>query len=63
MNQTLAFAANQVNEPWMMVVIGGLAVGVLGYVLYNAFTEKKTVRRDMRNAGRPRRPATESGRF
>jgi hypothetical protein len=64
MNPILAYAANQVNDPLMMVVIGGLAVIVVGFVLYNAFTEKKSVRRDGReNIRRPRRPATESGRF
>ena len=63
MNPTIAYAANQVNDPLMMVIIGGLAVIVVGFVLYNAFTEKKTVRRDVRENRRPRRPAAESGRF
>jgi len=67
---TLAYQANQITDPLMMTVIGGIALIVVGFVLYNAFAGDKKSGAPIRRLPRrehglraPRRQTADSGRF
>jgi hypothetical protein len=65
MNMMFAYVANQVNEPWLILMIVGLAVGLMASVLWNAFEPREQRRRydRRRPERRHRRTASVSGRF
>jgi hypothetical protein len=63
----LGYVANQVNEPWLILMIAGLGIGLAVSMLWSAFEPKAPTRRyDRRKYTRhfrnPRR-ASISGRF
>ena len=63
---TLAQTANQINSPVAMFVVLGIALVVVGYVLYNAFSAKPNPKARFQHTPRKekqRKPASASGRF
>lgn len=62
---TLAYTANQINDPIAIFVILGIAVVVVGYVLFNAFSAKPNPKARYQHPRREdkRKAASASGRF
>ncbi len=67
MNTILAtYAVNTVNEPWLVVLIAGLGIGLAVAMLWSAFEPKPPARRYDRRRHQHqahRRTASISGRY
>lgn len=65
MNVMFGYVANQVSEPWLILMMFGLAVGLMGSILWSAFEPREVKRRynKRRVVNRYRRTASVSGRF